>query len=185
MKTIRTILLVIMVLASLKTLGQSHAGQRAGKGAGQGAWIGAVAGAVLGDGDFLGDAVGGALIGSGVGALTGAIKGGKQDRVEKERYQALVARYGEDNLRGYVALLNRDHDKAIALFGVGQTSSNRQHRLVALWLTACAEKDRKNQSNVNKLLDQLVADDDDIDDKEMAMVAVNQLVLEMRQERRS
>lgn len=184
MKTVKTFLVVILCLSTINLMAQSNSSRRAGKGAGDGAIIGAVAGALFGGGDFVGDALGGALIGSGVGALSGAIKGGKEDRNQKEQYQALIRQYGEDNIRGYAALLNQDHERAIALFQVAQTSSNNQHRIIALYLRACAEKDRKNKPAMDDLLQKIADQDSDVDDREMALVAVNQILLEIRRDRR-
>lgn len=185
MKSFINLFIVLLFIFSTGLQAQSNKAQKAKQGAGNGAIIGAVAGALFGDGDVLGDAVGGALIGTGVGAATGAIQGGKIDRREKEENEALIRAYGEDNLRGYIELLHCNHEKAIALFKVEQVSSNRNHQLIGLWLEASAEKDRKNSKKLDTLLDQMVAQDPDIDDKDMAKAAINQQVLELRGYRRS
>ena len=187
-KIIQLTLLVSLFVVSIisqPVFSQSHAGRGAAKGAGTGAMIGALAGVVLGDGDVLGDAIGGAAIGAGAGAIGGAIHGGNRDRREREEMQQLIAEYGEDNLRGYVELVNGNHERAIALFRVEQASSDMNHRLIGLWLEASAEKDRRNSLRTEELCEQLVMNDPDIDDLDMANVAVTQLVLDIRNDRRS
>ncbi len=163
---------------------QTHAGQQAGKGAGTGALLGAVAGAVFGGGDPLEDALGGAAMGAGIGAIAGAIEGGGQDRREKEEFEKLVQTFGEDNLRGYVELIQCNHKKAIALFKVGQASEDDEHALVGFWLEAIAERDRRNKEQADRKLKDLVEMDRDIDDVEMAQVALNQYVLDLRNDRK-
>ncbi len=187
MKKVKILVVVwICCLSFYSTVyAQSNSGRMAGQGAGDGALIGALAGAIFGDGDFVGNAFDGALVGAGVGALAGALEGGRLDRQQKEEFEALVKAFGEENLKGYIALGQCEYDKAIALFNVSQVSGNGDHKLAGLWLEAVAEKDRKNNEQASALLDELVKADPDIDDQEMAKTALNQYVLDLRADRRS
>lgn len=159
---------------------------RAAKGAGEGALIGAIAGAIFGsDDDILGNAAEGALIGGGVGALTGALSGNSRSRQEQAQFQQLVKQFGEDNLRGYVELMQCNYDKSIALFRVGELASVRDHKLAALWLQAIAEKDRKDVEKAEEIYKRIIESDPDIDDMEQASLAINQYVLTLREDRRA
>ena len=116
----------------------------AASGAGGGAFLGALAGAVFGDGDVLDDALEGAVVGGGVGAIAGALEGGAVDRAQQQQLDALIRAFGEENLRGYVELIQCNHKKAIAYFKVGQVSDIKDHQLTGFWLEAIAEKDNRN-----------------------------------------
>lgn len=187
MKTKFSILLTLFTFLTFQiSFAQSNSGRMVGKGAGTGALIGAIAGAVFGDPyDVLGSAAEGALIGGGIGAISGAIEGGKMDRQTKEEYEALIREFGEDNLRGYVALMQCDHERSIALFKVGEVSSNLNHGLAGLWLQAIAEKDRRNVNEAEALYARIVDTDRDIDDLQQAGLAVDNYVLILRDDRRA
>lgn len=188
MKTVRNIRMAILVLfISIFTINlqaQNHAGQQAAKGAGNGALIGALAGVVFGDGYVIEDALGGALIGGGIGAFAGALNGNATDKQIQREVDAMVKEYGENNVRGYVELLECRHNKAIAYFSVEEHSSNRNHQLTSLWLKALAEKDRRNVNGVEAMYSDLINQDSDIDDEQQAELMINQLVLSLRQERK-
>ena len=187
MKTKFSILLTLLACFTFQiTSAQSNSGRMAGKGAGTGALIGAIAEAVFGDPyDVLGSAAEGALIGGGIGAISGAVEGGKMDRQAREEYEALVREFGEDNLRGYVALMQCDYERSIALFKVGEVSSNLNHGLAGLWLQAIAEKDRRNVEEAQALYAKIVETDRDIDDLQQAGLAVDNYVLILRDDRRA
>ena len=187
MNKILTCFFIIFLLFSVhfQSLAQSNAKQEAKKGAGRGALIGAVAAAVFGDGDFVGDVVEGAAIGAGVGAFAGALEGKSMDKQQQKEFDEMVDAFGEDNIRGYVELLQCNHSKAIALFKVEQESGKRDHRLAGIWLEAVAEKDRRNKDRANELLSVIVEKDEDIDDLQMAGIAVDQYVIELRNDRRA
>jgi len=180
-----SILIILILSLSIHTKAQSNKGKMAGRGAGQGALIGAIAGAVFGGGDFIGDAAEGALIGGGVGALSGALEGGRMDRQEKEELDQLVQEFGEDNLRGYVELMQCNYEKSIALFKVAEVSNTLDHKLAGLWLQAIAEKDRKNREEAKLLYPIIIEADPDIDDEQQASIAIDQYVLVLREDRRA
>ena len=157
----------------------------AGKGAGQGALIGAIAGAIFGEGDFIGDLAEGALIGGGVGALSGALEGGRMDRQSKQEFEQLVREFGEDNLRGYVELMQCNHEKSIALFKVAEVSNVSDHVLAGIWLQSIAEKDRKDFDASKLLYPVIIENDPDIDDEQQASIGIDQYVLILREDRRA
>lgn len=178
------IIILLVTIFSLQGSAQSHSSQQAAQGAGNGALIGALAGVVFGDGYVLEDALGGAPIGGGIGAVAGAINGNATDKQIQREVDAMIKKYGENNIRGYVELLECRHDKAIAYFNVEAHSSNHDHSLSSQWLIALAEKDRRNNTGVEKLYDELIRVDADIDDTQQAELAVNQMVLALRQDRK-
>ncbi len=188
MKSIRNIKMTVFVLLisifTINLQAQNHAGQQAAKGAGNGALIGALAGVVFGDGDVVGDALGGALLGGGIGAFAGAVNGNATDKKIQRVVDELIQNYGENNVRGYVELLECRHDKAIAYFSVEEHSNNREHQLTSLWMKALAEKDRRNISGIEALYSDLIDKDSDIDDIQQVELMINQLVLALRQERK-
>lgn len=182
LRTLMALMLIPVIGFTTMLNGQS----RAAKGAGEGALIGAIAGAIFGsDDDILGNAAEGALIGGGVGALTGALSGNSRSRQEQAQFQQLVKQFGEDNLRGYVELMQCNYDKSIALFRVGELASVRDHKLAALWLQAIAEKDRKDVEKAEEIYKRIIESDPDIDDMEQASLAINQYVLTLREDRRA
>ena len=185
-KTIRITLLLILILGlSFNINAQSNKGKMAKRGAGQGALIGAIAGAIFGGGDIIGDAAEGALIGGGVGALSGALQGGRMDREEKREFEELIKEFGEDNLRGYVELMQCNYEKSIALFKVAEVSNVSDHRLAGIWLQAIAEKDRRNNDSVKQLYPVIIKEDPDIDDEQQASIGIDQYVLILRDDRRA
>ncbi len=173
-----------IVLMSTCVFAQSRGGEQAKSGAKQGALLGAVAGAVFGSGDLLGDVVEGAAVGAGVGAFAGFLEGNAMDRHQQKEFEALVRAFGEDNIRGYVELLKCNHPKAIALFKVEQASGNKDHSLTGIWLEGIAEKDRRNKERTDEMLSLIVEKDGDIDDLQMAGIAVDKYVLDLRNDRR-
>lgn len=180
-----SILIILLFIVSIQANAQSNKGKMAGKGAGQGALIGAIAGAVFGGGDFISDVAEGALVGGGIGALSGAIQGGKMDRQTKEELEQLVREFGEENLKGYIELMYCNYEKSIALFKVGEVSSEFDHRLAGLWLQAIAEKDRRNLDAVKQLYPIIIENDPDIDDEQQASIAIDQYVLILRDDRKA
>lgn len=179
-------LFAIGLMVSLPSINaQSNASRGAAKGAGEGALIGAIAGAIFGDGDVLGNAAEGAFIGGSVGAIAGALAGGSVDRRERAQFEQMIRQFGEDNLRGYVEMMQCNYDKAIALFRVGELASVRDHKLAAIWLQAIAEKDRKNVEKAEEVYKRIIEEDPDIDDMEQASLAINQYVLVLREDRRA
>jgi len=186
MKQLISIFIVISIaFFSVPLQGQSNAGQQTKKGAGKGALIGAVAAAVFGDGDLIGDVVEGAAIGAGVGAFAGFLDGKSMDKQQQKEFEELVATFGEDNIRGYVELLQCNHSKAIALFRVEQESSNNEHSLTGVWMEGIAEKDRRNKDRISELLNKIVELDHDMDDLQMASIAVDQYVIDLRNDRKA
>ncbi len=184
-KRLFTVALVLIMFGTSHLNAQTNSQRMAGKGAGSGLLLGALAGAVLGDGDFLEDAFTGAIIGGGVGTIAGALEGGRLDRMNQQKYNQLVNAFGEDNLRAYIELIKGDHDKAIALSKVAQISANENHKLSGFWIEALAEKDRRNITAANKMYQKLIKKDPDIDDTQQASLAVDQMVLELRSNRRA
>lgn len=180
-----TVFAVALLVVSPTMNAQSNASRGAAKGAGEGALIGAIAGAIFGDGDVLGNAAEGAFIGGSVGAISGALAGGSVDRRERAQFEQLIRQFGEDNLRGYVEMMQCNYDKAIALFRVGELASVRDHKLAAIWLQAIAEKDRKNVEKAEEIYKRIIESDPDIDDMEQASLAINQYVLTLREDRRA
>ena len=178
-------LLILFTGISFTVQAQSYSGKMAGRGAGEGALIGAIAGAVFGGGDFFEDVAEGALIGGGVGALSGALNGGRMDRQAKQEFEQLVRQFGEDNLRGYVELMQCNHEKSIALFKVAEVSQISDHQLAGVWLQAIAEKDRKNIDAAKSIYTRIVDNDPDIDDDQQASISVDQYVLTLRDDRRA
>lgn len=186
MKTVFNLILIISILfISQIGAAQSQSGKMAGKGAGTGALIGAIAGAILGDDDIIGNAAEGALIGGGIGALTGAIEGGKLDRQSRKQFDALIQEFGEENLKGYIELMQCNYEKAIALFKVGEVSNIKNHQLAGIWLQAIAEKDRKNNDQAKAIYTKIVETDSDIDDMQQAGLAIDNYVLVLREDRRA
>ena len=108
-QTLKLWITLFLLLTTSFLIAQSNTGQQAKKGAGRGALIGAVAAAVFGDGDLVGDVIEGAAVGAGVGAFAGMLEGKSMDKKQQQEFDELVQAFGEDNIRGYVELLQCNH----------------------------------------------------------------------------
>ena len=201
MKTIIKLLLSGVFFLTILTNGFSQTGEKMKKGAGDGAALGALAGVIFGNGNVLDDAARGAVTGAAAGATVGFISGetekgrnrratrdAEQKRFQEEQRQQqeehqLNAQFGEDNVAAYYALLGENHARANALATAGETSTNKNHKLAAVWIKAMIAVDKQNNEEANKEFDRLISIDPIIDTREQAKIETDKLVLEMRKER--
>lgn len=108
----------------------------------------------------------------------------EQAQTEAQAEAEIVGLMGEDNYESYKALRACQHDRAVALANAGATSSDPEHQLTSLWLQALIATDRRDPETAEQYLPQLVEQDGDIDTVQQASLSVDQLVLDLRQERR-
>jgi hypothetical protein len=96
---------------------------------------------------------------------------------------ALAELIGPDNFESFKALRACQYDRAVALANAGATSDEANHQLASIWLQAVIATDRREPATAEQYLPQLVERDDDLDTVQQASLAVDKLVLELRQER--
>jgi hypothetical protein len=73
---------------------------------------------------------------------------------------------GPENVEGLIALLNKDHEKALALANVGETSKDANHRLAAVWLKAIIYADQGKNQELEKEYERLIVLDPEVDSVE-------------------
>ena len=116
-------------------------------------------------------------------SLIDALEGRELSIDSQIEYDRLISVLGEDNLRGYVALINCDHDRAISLFKVGQLSFHYEQKLAGIWMECIAEQERRNSTKASPLYRVITEMDPSIQSPEMASMAVDRYVLNLKNER--
>jgi hypothetical protein len=94
-----------------------------------------------------------------------------------------VAAIGPDNVTALDALIDCQHSRARLLAQAAATVDDRDHRLVAHWIEALVELDRRNQAEAERLYQALVPMDDDVDTLQQASLLADQALLEVRRVR--
>ena len=171
------------------------------------AGIGALLGLGLGGG--LSDVIGGAAVGAAGGMIANLaisesekskqrkaqLKHEEQDRQARKRYEEeervaneaiskLIAAVGIDNVEGYKALRNCNHERAYALARAARTSSNLDYRITSYWLEAMTAVDMRDSKTAAEIYDDIVRIDPDIDTVQQASIETDKAVLDLRSERR-
>lgn len=205
------VLVALVVMTSPLLAGK--AGRWAGRGAAGGAILGLVVGGDLGSaaqGAALGAVAGGA---SGAISESRDRKREQQAELEelrrREAQQAAEARHqaeakagetpmpadlpqteeewvaaiGQDNVTALDALIDCQHDRARLLAQAAATVDDPEFRLVARWIEALVELDRKDQAAATRLYEQLIPLDDDVDTLQQAGLMADQAILEVRRVR--
>ncbi len=98
--------------------------------------------------------------------------------------EAWVAAIGQDNVNALDALIDCQHARARLLAQAAATVDVADHRLVAHWIEALVELDRKNQAEAERLYEALIPLDDDVDTIQQASLMADQALLEVRRVRR-
>jgi hypothetical protein len=146
--------------------GASHTGEGAKRGASSGAIGGAVGGLVSGlifGGDALANAAAGAAIGAASGAAVGAASGASQDKQEKDHY---IAKFGQRNYDGFMALADCDYDAALDLATQGQQYQNRSYAVSGIWLETLIYADQNDYQKAASFYPALEKNDPDLLDRQ-------------------
>jgi hypothetical protein len=95
-----------------------------------------------------------------------------------------IAAIGVDNWNALVALVDCQHQRARLLAQAGATVDNPEYRLASRWLEAMIALDVKDGAAADRIYQDLVELDDDIDTPQQAAIEGDKAVLEVRQIRR-
>jgi len=93
--------------------------------------------------------------------------------------------YGRENVEGVIALLKMDHERALALANVGETSKDANHRVAAVWLKAIIYADQGNEKALEKEYDRLVILDPEVESIENARNWMEVLIKDLNELRNS
>ena len=87
--------------------------------------------------------------------------------------------YGNENIDAIIALLDNDHNRAIALANAGETSKDANFRLSAMYVKAIIAVDMNNQEEADKAYEKLVIFDPEVENVEQAKEETKILVEEL------
>ena len=86
---------------------------------------------------------------------------------------------GEDNVKGFEALVACQHEEAVVLSRTARLSDSRDHRLAGLWLEALVAADAGATPSLERIIDA----DMDIQDEDQATEALGQVLAMIDEER--
>ena len=108
---------------------------------------------------------GGNLFGMGI-MSGGPAKVRDQERENQKRQEEVEnleaeyrSEYGGENVDGLYALIEKNHDRALALANVGETSKDANHRLASVWLKALIYKDQGEEDLLRSEYDRIIVMD--------------------------
>jgi len=76
--------------------------------------------------------------------------------------------YGDENVDGLIALIDSNHERALAFANVAETSDDANYRWSAVWLKAIIYADQGNREALEKEYERLIVLDPEISDREEA-----------------
>lgn len=98
---------------------------------------------------------------------------------EKNEELELKLAYGEENVEGLKALLDKNYDRAIALANVGETATKEDHRISAIYLKAMIAADQQDENTEEVQLQRMVDVDSEIEDIDQARLIIKELMNEV------
>ncbi len=87
--------------------------------------------------------------------------------------------YGNENVDAIIALLDNDHNRAVALANAGETSKDANFRLSAMYVKAIIAVDMDNQEEADQAYEKLVIFDPEVADVKQAKEETKILVEEL------
>ena len=99
--------------------------------------------------------------------------------------EMLVRAFGQDTVTGWYALRDCKHNNALIAATAGENASAASHQLAATWLRAIIAFDQKRTNSGNAALQNLIVIDPEISTMEEAEEAAQDLLAELRVERRA
>jgi len=103
----------------------------------------------------------------------------KDESKEKSEEDLLREEFGDENVDGLIALIDKNHEKALAYANVGELSKDANYRLCAIWLKAMIAADQENNEDIEKEFARLVTFDPEIKDAKEAKKEVEILLEEV------
>ena len=99
--------------------------------------------------------------------------------------EMLVRAFGQDTVTGWYALRDCNHNTALIAATAGENAGAASHQLAAVWLRAIVALDQKRENSAKAALHNIVVIDPDVSSMEEAAKAAQDLLAELRVERRS
>ncbi len=105
-----------------------------------------------------------------------------KQETEEEQYRR---EYGNENVDAVIALLDNDHNRAMALASAGETSKDANYRLSAMYVKAIIAVDMNNEEEAKKAYEKVVTFDPEVENVKEAKKEVKILVEELNNLRSS
>jgi len=103
----------------------------------------------------------------------------KDESKEKSEEELLREEFGDENVDGLIALIDKNHEKALAYANVGELSKDANYRLCAIWLKAMIAADNKDTLEAKNQYERLITFDPEIKEFEDAEREVELLLQEV------
>ena len=95
------------------------------------------------------------------------LQGQQQQLSEADSLEAQFrVEYGNENVDSLIALIDGNHERALALAGVGETAKDANHRMSAVWMKAIILADQGNTEELNKEYERLIVLDPEVESVE-------------------
>jgi len=95
------------------------------------------------------------------------LQGQQQQLSEADSLEAQFrVEYGDENVDSLIALIDGNHERAMALAGVGETAKDANHRMSAVWMKAIILADQGNTEELNKEYERLIVLDPEVESVE-------------------
>lgn len=104
-----------------------------------------------------------------------------KQETEEEQYRR---EYGNENVDAFIALLDKEYDRALALANAGETSKDANYRLAAIWVKATIAAEQEQDDIAEQEYERLVTFDPEINNTEEAKESV-EMILEGIEEMRA
>ena len=98
---------------------------------------------------------------------------------DKNKEAELKEAYGNENIEGLKALLDKNYDRALALANVGETSEIEDHKISAVYLKAMIAVDQNNEEQAELEYIRMTELNDEMDDVSEAKDEIARLTIEM------
>ena len=105
-----------------------------------------------------------------------------KEETEEEQYRR---EYGNENIDAFLALLDKEYDRALALANAGETSKDANHRLTAIWVKATIATEQQNMEVAEKEYERLVIFDPEINSIEEVGETMEIIIEEVEKMRES
>jgi len=98
---------------------------------------------------------------------------------DKNKEAELKKAYGDENIEGLKALLDKNYDRALALADVGETSEIEDHKISAVYLKAMIAVDQNNEDQAEVEYNRMTELNDEMGDVSEAKDEIARLTIEM------
>lgn len=102
----------------------------------------------------------------------------KANELENEELRLKKA-YGDENIEGLKALVDKNYDRALALANVGETSQTKDHKISAIYLKAMIASDQNNAEQEAVQYKRMAEANSEIADEDAAKKEIASLMIEL------